>query len=151
MSKKASATTKEKKPLSQAQLDQRRAAGKALKAKVSREYYRLIGRRGGRRTLYNQLMTLAETFNGFPCEIKCSPERLQEIIADQRAHYKEQAEYWKDDTGNMVMVELLSPDFEPGDAIKNRLPVPKMSKGELRRYHKDSDAGDWEYLGLEAA
>ena len=99
--------------MTEKQIEQRRAAGRALAAKVSPEYFRFIGRRGGRRFMFNQLNRLADNFNGFDAPVKCSPARFAEIVADQREHYRQEAqEKYFDFTGNRLFLQLFEKESE---------------------------------------
>jgi hypothetical protein len=137
------------KPLTQAQLEQRRAAAKArgaqlsqdtdhqrqasaaLREQVSSDYYRFIGRIGGRRTMYNRLMEVAANWGFTPDEIqesRVSPERRAELEADMRSYYRERAiEKYGTTYGNRVMLALFPPEQESEGTRKRRRKSKKQA------------------------
>ncbi len=112
--------------LSHKQLAQRRAAGKALAAKVGRDYFKWLGRLGGRKYMLRAGLALAESWNFSAEEIKASKvsaERRAELVAEMRTHYREQAleRYGAGPAkGQKVMLEV----WEPGGAGHSR-PRPR--------------------------
>jgi hypothetical protein len=134
----AKAKARAKKPLSPAQLEQRRAAAKsrgkqlsqdidhqrrasrALRAKVGVGYYKWLGHLGWLAQQRNQLKKLAETFEPGEDERKMakSQERLEWYKASRRKHFAEWADSYKSPvpTGQMVMYEL----FQDGTDVHRR-------------------------------
>lgn len=101
---------KRKYTMSRAAQQQRAANGKRLAASLDNSYFAFIGRRGGRRAQYNQLMRLAQTWQFSQAQIaesKVSERRRAELVAEMREHYRQQAiEKYHDYTGNRIMLEL---------------------------------------------
>ena len=100
--------------LSQAQLDQRRAAGRALAAKVDRSYYQFIGRRGGRKLQFNILMGLAATWLPSPdvAALGQSPAHTARLIEAMRYKWREEAyEKYFDQTGTCIMLALFEKEL----------------------------------------
>jgi hypothetical protein len=101
------------KALSAKQLEQRREAGRALAAKVERDYYRFIGRRGGRRFMFNQLIRLANEYSCPMCALGVckitNPLRHEAWVNKFRADYQAEAyERYFDYTGNRMMLALFA-------------------------------------------
>jgi hypothetical protein len=87
-------------------------AGRALASQVSRDYYRFIGRKGGRKFMYNMLMRLAQewTPSADQVEESASPAHLDRFIATMRQMYFDQAQDYKEDTGQAIMLDLFRPE-----------------------------------------
>jgi hypothetical protein len=83
-------------------------AGLTLAASVSRDYYRFIGRRGGRATEYNSLVRLAQTFDCRQAGWGQSGTAAQvdRWNAEMRQHYLEVAQKYRDYNGTRIMLEL---------------------------------------------
>jgi hypothetical protein len=101
-----------------------RLGGLALAAKVEPDYFRFIGRRGGKRYMFNLLMDIARTWEFSPEEIeasKVSADRRAELVADMREHYRSEAyEKYFEAWGNRVMIELFQLqqlDGGPGQSL----------------------------------
>lgn len=93
--------------LSPAALAQRKANGQRLAARVDRDYFRFIGRRGGRRLMFNTITALAYNWQlpeGWP--VRVSPAVQAELRQELTEHYLEQANKYKDDKGTKVMLAL---------------------------------------------
>jgi hypothetical protein len=96
-----------------------RMGGQALAAKVSKEYFAWLGRRGGRNNMARELRELAQAN-----QVKCP------TMAE---HYQERAQGWAVDTGTLVMVELWTTDNCPAR------PTGRPANGDitkLRRWNK---------------
>jgi hypothetical protein len=87
-------------------------AGRALASQVSRDYYRFIGRKGGRKYMYNMLMRLAQEWTPSADQIdaSASPVHLARFIADMRQMYFDQAQDYKEFTGQAIMLDLFRPE-----------------------------------------
>jgi hypothetical protein len=147
----AKAKAKAKKPLSPAQLEQRRAAAKsrgkqlsqdvdhqrrasrALRAKVGGGYYKWLGHLGWLAQQHNQLKKLAETFEPGEDERKMAKtqERLEWYKASRRKHFAEWADNYKSPVpaGQMVMLEL----FHEGSDVYRRARRSNPTKLRIKR------------------
>jgi hypothetical protein len=87
-------------------------AGLTLAASVSRDYYRFIGRRGGRASMFNHLMRVAQSYDCRKSRVwrddarSWPSERINRFNQGIRQHYREMAEGYRDYNGNRMMLEL---------------------------------------------
>lgn len=101
--------------LSERQYEQRRKNGVALAQRVDRDFYRFIGRRGGRRFMLNTILQNAENLicpacKGGYCKLaKVNPAGHQRQLEELREYYRQSAfEKYHDFTGNRIMIELFT-------------------------------------------
>jgi hypothetical protein len=99
--------------LSDKQLAQRRAAGQSLAALVDRDYYRFIGRRGGRRFMLNTILQNAENLTCQACAagycklVEINPAAHARAVEELRDYYRQSAtEKYHDWTGNRLMLQM---------------------------------------------
>src|SRR5262245_29298178 len=97
--------------LSERQYEQRRANGLALAARVDRDFFRFIGRRGGRRFMLNTILANADNLScpackGGYCKLaKVNPPAHQRQLEELRAYYRQSAfEKYHDFTNNRMML-----------------------------------------------
>ena len=111
--------------LSKAQREQRREAGRALASQVSRDYYRFIGRRGGRAYMFKYFSHLAQTWQPSKEEIAASksPAHLARHIREMRTYYQEIADSYRFDRGTKMMLDLFRPE--------NDLPRPRRKRKKI--------------------
>jgi hypothetical protein len=105
-------------PLSQAQLDQRRNAGRALKDKVDPSYYRFIGRLGGLKRWFNILKASIE----YAREVDRKYQRTVLAIElpgrfNQFESADEHLERYRRETGTKIMLFIFEPGNAPGKLI----------------------------------
>jgi hypothetical protein len=150
--------------LSQAQLAQRQAAGKArskaftkeyqraaglaLKEQVSKDYYRFVGRQGGRKNLYNWFSYLGEHYElgqDRPELVKEWQHRWGEAKAAQlvaqwneerRADFRELAERYRDESGTKLMLALFKPEHDQPKAKRKRTSPAKQQGAPNARHNK---------------
>jgi hypothetical protein len=97
--------------------DHQRRAGLAMRAKVHRDYYRKIGRLGGRRGQFLLLISIADNYVCLNCRhnnckmVTLNPAYHQRLVEEVKDHYRQEAyEKYFDLTGNMIMLELFRPE-----------------------------------------
>lgn len=108
-----------------------RQAGQALKEKVDPVYYRVIGRLGGRRTMFNTLLKIAANWQFSQEQIatsKVSERRRDELVAGMRQHYREEAEKYLAPWGNKVFLEFYEPGSSGMQFKRKRVRTPKSCR-----------------------
>lgn len=103
-------------------------AGRALASKVSRDYYRFIGRRGGRATKLKDLLWLSETYDcrNDPAWLNSyigrtsTPAQAERWNRWTRQRLAEDAERYRDMNGTRMMIELFDPQFDIKKKRKKR-------------------------------
>ncbi len=83
------------------------AGGQALKAKVHPQYFRFIGRRGGRRSKRNELLSFAE-------------DLVRQGEADRATIWVERAQEYHDECGTKIFLELWLPAELEDEKLKRR-------------------------------
>jgi hypothetical protein len=94
-----------------------RLGGNTLAASVSRDYYRFIGRLGGRKYMYNLLMHIADNYQCLNCQhnncklVSSNPRGHERLVQEIKEHYRQEAyEKYYCFTGNRIFLELFQPD-----------------------------------------
>ncbi len=120
------------KQLSSAQLAQRRAAGRALAAKVEPDYFKWLGRWGGRAYMLQFELAFAQNYIFSPLPGgDSSQEAIERATNELRAHYREQAlERYGDRPakGQRVMLQIWEP--KPEETKPTTRPQRKARKAK---------------------
>jgi len=127
--------------LTEKQLEQRRAAGQSLRNKVHRDYYRAIGKLGGRKSYYNSLLADFD-------RAKDIDERYKRTLATELPGQftefetiEQKLERYRPEVGTRLMLFCFEPESEPGKLIlldgKRRGPRRKYAKRVKRSAAND--------------